>query len=169
MRMQIYLSSLGYEVLMSVENGYCVTTNDKEALECNHVAKKAILSTLSNDISCKVMHCVIAQDVWKELRRIYQGDDKEEDSLVCEESSCDRRHSLEAVVVQSLSEEANITSDDDQEYDEQDCEIDMEGELIYALSELNNYKKENHKLTLQLQQERDFKDKALSNLQEASF
>lgn len=62
-RMESYLSSLGFDVWMSAVNGYIMPTTpltdlaDKREYENNAKAKNAILCGLSNTELVKVMYC----------------------------------------------------------------------------------------------------------------
>ncbi|XP_059070783.1 uncharacterized protein LOC131860394 [Cryptomeria japonica] len=79
--METYLSSVGYDVWMSVKNGYTVPTTPtnldaKREYEHNTKAKHAILSGLSDIEFVKVTHYTFAKETWDKLQRIYEGDAK---------------------------------------------------------------------------------------------
>lgn len=70
-------------------------------------------------------------------------------------------------VVENVDKEGeHFVSDYEQEYDEDDCEIDIKAELICTLDEIKKIRMENQRLKLQLQEEKEFKAKTLSTLQE---
>ena len=48
----------------------------KMTYEENSKAMNAILSSLTEIVSIKVMHCKIAKEIWDKLKNIYEGDDK---------------------------------------------------------------------------------------------
>lgn len=81
-RMETYISSLGFDVLMSAKNGYTIpsvppTDRDaKKEYENNAKAKHAILSGLSDNEFVKVMHSASAKETWDKLQRLFEGDAK---------------------------------------------------------------------------------------------
>lgn len=91
LRMEVYFSSLGYDVLMSIKNGYSVPTtpptqpNTKIKYERNVEAKKVYLSGLSESVSLKVKKCKSIKDIWNRLKKIYG----EESGIVG--SNCERK------------------------------------------------------------------------------
>lgn len=76
-RTEVYLSSLGYDVWISVMDGYSVfvtpptNPNVKREYECNVEAKKVILNGLPDIVSSKVKKCKFAKDIWNRLKKIY--------------------------------------------------------------------------------------------------
>ncbi|XP_057865580.1 uncharacterized protein LOC131073209 [Cryptomeria japonica] len=80
--METYLSSLGYKAWKSVENDYTIpsrgpsTPDEEKAYESNANSKNFILSSVTNDILVKVMHCQSAKKVWDKLNNVYKGNDK---------------------------------------------------------------------------------------------
>ncbi|XP_057815069.1 uncharacterized protein LOC131028748 [Cryptomeria japonica] len=80
-RMETYLSSIGYDVWMSIKNGYTVPStptdlNTKKEYENNVKEKPATLSGLSDTEFVKVMQCKSSKETWDKLQRIYEGDAK---------------------------------------------------------------------------------------------
>ncbi|XP_059075388.1 uncharacterized protein LOC131875319 [Cryptomeria japonica] len=81
-RMETYLSSLGFDVWMSVKNGYTVpqvppTNLDvKREHENNAKAKNTILSDMSDTEFVKVMQYTSIKETWDKLQSIYEGDAK---------------------------------------------------------------------------------------------
>lgn len=81
-RMETYLSALGFDIWQSVVDGYKTLATSptnvagKKLSECNAKAKNAILCGLPESEFLKVMHCKSAQEMWDKLKNIYQGDDK---------------------------------------------------------------------------------------------
>lgn len=80
--MQTYISSLGFDVWMSVKNGYTfpsVPPTDRDAkkgYENNVKAKHVILSGLSNNEFVKLMHCASTKETWDKMQRLFEGDAK---------------------------------------------------------------------------------------------
>lgn len=80
--METYLSSLGFDVWMSVKNGYTIPSvppidlNAKKEYENNAKAKHAILSGLFDNEFVKVMHCSSTKETWDKLHRLFEGDVK---------------------------------------------------------------------------------------------
>ena len=81
-RMQSYLGSLGYDVWVSVLNGYTepeggpVDSEAKKAYCYNQKAVNAIFSALDKSMMAKVMDCDSAKDIWGRLKSIYERDEK---------------------------------------------------------------------------------------------
>lgn len=68
-RMEVYLSSLGFDVWMLVVNG-CpskvsppIDSAEERRNWCNNVAMKAILTGLSGDVSSQVDKCILAKSL----------------------------------------------------------------------------------------------------------
>ncbi|GLJ07858.1 hypothetical protein SUGI_0075690 [Cryptomeria japonica] len=80
--METYISSLGFDVWMSVKNGYVVPNapptnlDAKKKYENNAKAKHAILSGLSGNGFVKVVHCVLEKGTWDIFQRLFEGDAK---------------------------------------------------------------------------------------------
>lgn len=80
--METYLSSLSFDVLISVKNGYTIPNappadlDAKKEYENNAKAKHAILSGLSDNELVKVMHFSSAKETWDKLKRLFEGDVK---------------------------------------------------------------------------------------------
>ena len=80
--MRVFLQAQGAEVWIVVLNRYDARVypptdaQGKRAYEGNSKAMNAILSSLTETIFVKVMHCDIAKEVWDKLKNIYEGDDK---------------------------------------------------------------------------------------------
>lgn len=81
-RMETYLSALGFDIWQSIIDGYTTHATSptdvagKKLSECNAKDKNAILCGLSKSEFVKVMHCKSAQEMWDKLKNIYQGHDK---------------------------------------------------------------------------------------------
>lgn len=75
--MELYLSSLGYDVQMSVVNGLSspasppISPGIERRYECNVEEMKAILSRLSDDVSSHVEKCKSAKILWDRLKKLY--------------------------------------------------------------------------------------------------
>lgn len=87
-RMEAHLFALGYDVWMSVKNGYTSPTTPtkpeaKREYECNVEAKKIILSGLLDVVSSKVKKCKLEKIIWDRLKRIY-GEEPSTTRLDCE-------------------------------------------------------------------------------------
>lgn len=76
-RMEVYLSTLGYDIWKSVINGYFVSASPpidpkaKIRYECNAKSMKAILNWLSNTVSLKVYRCKSTKSLWDRLKKLY--------------------------------------------------------------------------------------------------
>lgn len=81
-RMETYLSSLGFDVWELVTQGYTFPSkgpsiaDEKKSYGSNAKAKNSLLCGLANGIHVKVMHCKSANEVWDKLVSIYEGDEK---------------------------------------------------------------------------------------------
>lgn len=80
-RIETYLSSLGYDVSMSIKNGYTIpptptNPNTKREYEYNAKAENSILSGLPDTEFVKVMHCTTTKETWDNMQRIYEEDVK---------------------------------------------------------------------------------------------
>lgn len=81
-RMKTYIMSLGFDVYMSLVNGYTPPSqpptdpDGKRAFENNAKAMNAILCGLSEFEFVKVMHCESAQTMWEKLQNAYERDER---------------------------------------------------------------------------------------------
>lgn len=80
--METYILSLGFDVWMSIKDGYVVPNTPpidpdaKKEYENNEEAKHVVLSGLSNNEFFKVMHYVSTKETWDKLQRLFEGDGK---------------------------------------------------------------------------------------------
>ncbi|XP_057823542.1 uncharacterized protein LOC131035829 [Cryptomeria japonica] len=80
-KMETYMSSLGFDIWMSVNNGYIVPSTPPTDLDTkweykiNAKAKNVILSGMFDIEFVKVMHCTLAK-TWDKIQRLYDGDTK---------------------------------------------------------------------------------------------
>jgi len=82
LRMQTYLSALGYEIWAAIENGYTgpfmpiIDAVEKKAYENNSKAKNAIMFGLVDRELVKVMNCESTKETGDKLKSINEGDIK---------------------------------------------------------------------------------------------
>lgn len=80
--METYISTLGFDVWMSVNNRYTIPSvpptnlDAKKEYENNAKAKHAILSVLSDNEFVKVMHYASTKETWYKLQRLFERDTK---------------------------------------------------------------------------------------------
>lgn len=88
--MEIYLSSLGFDIRMSVVNGYPSKVSPPTGPEakrrngCNVETINVILNGLSGDISSQVNRCKSTKSLWGRLKKLY-GNELTTAEPVCEE------------------------------------------------------------------------------------
>ncbi|XP_057821105.2 uncharacterized protein LOC131033831 [Cryptomeria japonica] len=81
-RIKAYIMSLGFDVWMSIVNGYTLPSqpptdlDGKRAFESNAKTMNAILCGLSESKFVKVTHCESAQTMWEKLQNFCEGDEK---------------------------------------------------------------------------------------------
>lgn len=128
--MESYLGAFGYYVWDSVISGN-ISTN--ESRRYNIKENNVILSALLDFVKTKVGQCSSAKNIWEKLQNIYlkkhvdQGEDEYDD------------HDLDRALFMGLDTQNNESNDDEEE----EVEVDMEGELVSALSDLKQIRKEN--------------------------
>jgi hypothetical protein len=77
--MKSYLMALGFDVWISVVNGYTAPTTApsqvvaKKLYNYNSRVVNAILGGLANSIFVKVTHCKSTKEIWDKLKIIYEG------------------------------------------------------------------------------------------------
>lgn len=82
LRMQTYLSALGFDIWESFKSGYIVPstspidTTSKKLFESDSKVQNAIISGLVDSELVKVMGCTTAKKIWDKLKSIHEGDDK---------------------------------------------------------------------------------------------
>jgi len=82
LKMQTYLSALGYEIWGATKNGYTAPSititdaADKNAYENNSKAKNAIMCGLVDNELVKVMNYELKKEIWDKMKSIYEGDMK---------------------------------------------------------------------------------------------
>ena len=82
--MRVYLQDQGVDVWRMIVNTYDIPTNpptnarspERKHYEDNSKAMNAILSSLTETIFVKVMHCESTKEIWNKLNNIYEGDEK---------------------------------------------------------------------------------------------
>ena len=80
--MKAYLTSLGFDVWVSVNDGYVIPksapTIYEENKACENIATtlNAILGGLENSEFVKVMNYDTAKEAWDKLNSVYKGDSK---------------------------------------------------------------------------------------------
>jgi hypothetical protein len=81
-RMRIYLMDFGFDVWISMVNGYTTPTTApsnvvvKKLCNDNSRVVNAIMGGLANSIFVKVIHCKSTKEIWDKLKVIYEGDGK---------------------------------------------------------------------------------------------
>ena len=80
--MQIYLSSLSYDIQEAFVNGYATPSTppidpaNKKFCKGDSKAKNAIMCGLADSEIVKIMGCKSAKEMWEKLKSIHEGDDK---------------------------------------------------------------------------------------------
>lgn len=78
--MEVFLSSLGFDVWMSAVNGLprnvippCGSKDERSCI-CNEEAMKAIVSGLTGDVPSQVDRCKSAKILWDRLKKLYENE-----------------------------------------------------------------------------------------------
>jgi hypothetical protein len=139
-RMRTYLMALGADVWDVVETGYIkpvvlASKDDKLEFSFNAKGMNAILNGLAEAEFVKVMHLQTAKEMWDKLISSYEGNEKVKDAKFQTYRLKFEQLKMNDFVLMAMGDLDNEQLGG--EMDDEEAVVDMEGELISALEEID--------------------------------